>query len=204
MVSCQKKSGFTMVELLVVLAISSIVFTLMYQTYTAQLKSHTTQQELVEMQQNLRAALYLMEREIRMAGYAPEGGLSDPVITTAAAGSIAFAMDIKDSDTLEGSDGDTASAGEQIQYTLDGSGNLVRISNDGGGGWRTDVLIDDVDINSLTFVYKDEDGQTAATASDIRAVEIVVTASIGTTVMVAPHQMELRSEVKVRNMGLSP
>ena len=65
----QNRSGFTMVELLVVLAISSIVFTLMYQIYAAQLKSHTTQQELVEMQQNMRAALYLMEREIRMAGY---------------------------------------------------------------------------------------------------------------------------------------
>jgi hypothetical protein len=79
----------------------------------------------------------------------------------------------------------------------------VRISNDGGGGWRTDILIDAVDINALTFVYKDEDGQTPATAADIRSVEIIVNASIGTTVMVDPHQMELRSEVKVRNMGLN-
>lgn len=192
-----------MVELLVVLAVSSIVMTLMYQTYRAQLKSHTTQQELVEMQQNLRAALYLMEREIRMAGYAPVGGLFDPPITTAGIDDIAFAMDVAGGTTLDPSDGDTSSAGEQIQYTLDGSGNLVRISNDGGGGWRTDILIDDVDINSLTFVYKDEDGQTPATASDIRTVEIILNASIGTTVMVAPHQMELRSEVKVRNMGLN-
>ena len=49
-----------MVELLVVLAVSSILMSLMFQVYKSQLKSHTTQQELVEMQQNMRAVLYLM------------------------------------------------------------------------------------------------------------------------------------------------
>ena len=193
-----------MVELLVVLAVSSIVLTLMYKTYQSQLKTHTTQQELIEMQQNMRATLYLMEREIRMAGYGPEGGIADPAITTAAIDDIAFAMDIAGGTTLDQSDGDTSSAGEQIRYTIDGAGNLVRMTNDGGGGWRTDILLDNVDINALTFVYKDEDGQTPATASDIRSVEIILNASIGTTVMVDPHQMELRSEVKVRNLGLIP
>ena len=203
MVLKRNQSGFTMVELLVALAVSSIVLTLMYLTYQSQLKTNTTQQELIEMQQNMRAALYLMEREIRMAGYGPEGGIADPAITTAAVDDIAFAMDIKDGAT-DASDGDTSSAGEQIRYTLDGSGNLVRMSNDGGGGWRSDILLDTVDINSLTFVYKDEDGQTPASASDILSVEIIITAGIGTTVMVDPHEMDLRSEVKVRNLGLIP
>ena len=82
-----------MVELLVVLAVSYIVFTLMYQAYRVQLKSHTTQQELVEMQQNLRAALYLMEREIRMTGYAPEGGLVGNAFKTIQIDNVEFAMD---------------------------------------------------------------------------------------------------------------
>ena len=135
MVLWRKKSGFTMVELLVVLAVSSIVFTLMYQTYSAQLKSHTTQQELVEMQQNLRAALYLMEREIRMAGYAPEGDLGVNAFRTIQAANIEFVMDSRGDGTLDPSDGDTLDLGEKIQYTIDGSGNLVRVSNDGAGGW---------------------------------------------------------------------
>jgi type IV pilus assembly protein PilW len=64
MISRLNRSGFTLVELLVAMAISTIVLTLIYQVYRTQLRTHTTQQELVEMQQNLRAALYLTEREI--------------------------------------------------------------------------------------------------------------------------------------------
>ena len=125
-----------MVELLVVLAVSSIVFTLMYGAYRAQLKSHTTQQELVEMQQKLRAALYLMEREIRMAGYAPEGDpqvvLGGDAFKTIQIDNVVFVMDSRGDGTWEPSDQDTAELGEKIQYTIDGSGNLVRISNEGG------------------------------------------------------------------------
>ena len=206
------KSGFTMVELLGFLAISSIVFSLMYQVYAAQLKSHTTQQELVEMQQNMRAAMYLMEREIRMAGYGPEGGVADPAFTTAHIDSITFAMDINEGNTFGVSDGDTGSPGEIITYSL--NGGLIRNASDGNGD---QALLTDRDINLLTFVYKDEDGVTldddgAGNLSDvdpasrraIRSVEIILNASIGTTAMVAPHQMELRSEVKVRNLGLNP
>ena len=200
MVLWRKKSGFTMVELLVVLAVSSIVFTLIYQAYRAQLKSHTTQQELVEMQQNLRAALYLMEREIRMAGYAPEGDpdvvLGGDAFKTIQISNMEFVMDST-------SDEDTADLGEKIQYTIDGSGNLVRVSSDGGGGWRTDILIAAVDINSLEFVYMDADGADTLDPAAIRTVEIILSANIGTTAMVDPHQMELRSEVKVRNLGLN-
>ena len=199
-----------MVELLVVLAISSIVFSLMYQIYSAQLKSHTTQQELVEMQQNMRAALYLMEREIRMAGYGPEGGVDDPPFSTAQIDSIAFAMDINEGGTLGVSDGDTGSPGEVISYSL--NNGLVRNASDGNGN---QFLLGDNDITLLTFVYKDEDGvtldddgagnlTTVASRQAIRSVEIILNASIGTTVMVAPHDMELRSEVKVRNLGLNP
>ena len=210
MVLKRNKSGFTMVELLVVLAISSIVLTLMYQTYSAQLKSHTTQQELVEMQQNMRAALYLMEREIRMAGYGPNGGVADPPFTTAQIDSIAFAMDITGGTTLDPSDGDTGDAGESISYFF--NNGLIRNASDGNGN---QVMLDDSDINLLTFVYKDADGATLdddgngnlttlASRQAIRSVEIILNSSIGTTVMVAPHQMELRSEVKIRNLGLNP
>ena len=94
MISRRNRSGFTMVELLVVLAVASILMTLMYQVYRSQLKSHTTQAELVEMQQNMRAALYLIERDIRMAGYAPRGGISSTPISTAMVRAISFDMDL--------------------------------------------------------------------------------------------------------------
>ena len=193
-----------MVELLVVLAVSSIVFTLMYQVYRSQLRSHTTQQELVEMQQNMRAALYLMEREIRMAGFSPAVVMTTAPITTAESDTVRFTMDL----TM---DGDTADVGEIITYSKAlGDGNpLVRNDENGTGAGS---ILEGVDIDDLEFKYKDEDGQTISDADlateagrgDIRTVEIILTAAIGTTVMVVPHRMELRSEVKVRNMGLNP
>ena len=202
----RKKSGFTLVELLVTLAVSSILLTLMYQVYHSQLKSHTTQQEFVEMQQNLRASLYLMERGIRMAGHGPNGGVADPAITIAQVDNIAFAMDISGGTTLEPSDGDTADPGEQMNYYL--AGDLFRNASDGNGD-QTILAVDD--IEDIRFVYKDEDGTTldyaALAAADerrrIRSVEIILTAKMGTSPLVNEKQMELRSEIKCRNLGLN-
>ena len=165
----QKKSGFTLVELLVTLALSSIVLTLMYQVYNSQLKSHQTQQEFVEMQQNLRASLYLMERGIRMAGHGPNGGVADPAITTAQVDNIAFAMDISGGTTLDPSDGDTADPGEQLNYYL--AGDLIRNASDGNGD---QTILAQNDIQDIRFVYKDEDGTTldyaALAAADERRI----------------------------------
>jgi type IV pilus assembly protein PilW len=65
------QKGFSLVELMVVMAISAIVMGGMYAVYNSQLKANVTQQAVVEMQQSLRTALYLMQRDIRMAGYDP-------------------------------------------------------------------------------------------------------------------------------------
>ena len=202
----QKKSGFTLVELMVTLALSSIVLTMMYQVYNSQLKSHQTQQEFVEMQQNLRASLYLMERGIRMAGHGPNGGVADPAITTAQVDNIAFAMDISGGTTLDPSDGDTADPGEQLNYYL--AGDLIRNASDGNGD---QTILAQNDIQDIRFVYKDEDGTTldyaALAAADerrkIRSVEIILTAKMGSSPIVKDKDMELRSEIKCRNLGLN-
>jgi type IV pilus assembly protein PilW len=179
---------------------------LMYQVYRSQLKSHTTQQEFVEMQQNLRATLYLMERGIRMAGHGPNGGVADPAITVAQVDNIAFAMDITGGTTLEPSDGDTADPGEQMNYFL--AGDLIRNASDGNGD-QTILAMDE--IESIRFVYKDENGTTldyAALAADderrkIRSVEVILTAKTGSNHMIEEKDMELRSEIKCRNLGLN-
>ena len=61
--------GFSLIELMVVMAITSIVMAGIYMFYQSNLRSHITQQALVDMQQDMRAAMYMMTREIRMAGY---------------------------------------------------------------------------------------------------------------------------------------
>ncbi len=61
--------GLTLVELLVVLAVSSILMAAIFGTFISQQKSYATQDQVVEMHQTLRAAIDRMTREIRMAGY---------------------------------------------------------------------------------------------------------------------------------------
>jgi type IV pilus assembly protein PilW len=69
------RRGFTLVELMVTLAISSIALAGIYGVYRAQLKSHVTQNAVVDIQQNLRNSLYVLQRQIRMAGYDPSLGV---------------------------------------------------------------------------------------------------------------------------------
>ena len=90
MISFEKirgQKGFTLVELLIAMVVASIVMASIYAVYRSQTAAHRTQQLVVQMQQNIRAALYLLEREIRMAGYS----ITDP---PAAAGFVQDLMSL--------------------------------------------------------------------------------------------------------------
>lgn len=62
------KSGFTLVELLVVTAILGIVITAIYSLYLTHMRAAYTQDEVVEVQQNLRIAMDSITRDLKMAG----------------------------------------------------------------------------------------------------------------------------------------
>ena len=66
-------SGFTLVEIMVSLVISSFVFAGIYGVYSIQQSTYRTQGQVAELQQQLRSALDFMNRDIRMAGYDPGG-----------------------------------------------------------------------------------------------------------------------------------
>ena len=61
--------GFTLVELMVAMAITLIVGVVITVAYTVQSRVHAEQDALVETQQNIRAALQFMQSELRLAGY---------------------------------------------------------------------------------------------------------------------------------------
>ncbi|MDO8945454.1 MAG: prepilin-type N-terminal cleavage/methylation domain-containing protein, partial [Desulfobacterales bacterium] len=62
-------AGFTLIEVLVALAILSIAMTAVFTTFLSQQQSFTVQSRVAELQQNLRTAVDCMTRDIRMAGY---------------------------------------------------------------------------------------------------------------------------------------
>ena len=120
-----KQSGFSLIELMLAMVIGIIALAAIYGAFQSQQRSQVTQQLVVDMQQNARAALTLMCREIRMAGYqlvAHDGvdndgvnGIDDPGesnvqgFVTARSNLIKFTLDLN-------ADGDDNDDNESITY----------------------------------------------------------------------------------------
>ena len=66
------QSGFTLVELMVALVVAIVITGAAYASYVVQQQSFTAQDQVVEIQQNIRVGLNMMAREMRMAGFDPQ------------------------------------------------------------------------------------------------------------------------------------
>jgi type IV pilus assembly protein PilW len=107
------RQGFTLVELMVALVISFVVTGAAYSAYVVQQKNYTIQEEVAVVQQNIRAGLEIMTREMRMAGYDPSFS-SNYRITAANAGVFSFTSDLCDDG---GQPGTCTIGGESITET---------------------------------------------------------------------------------------
>lgn len=74
------EKGVTLIELLVGLVICGIIVAGVYRVFVAQTRAYTVQEQVVEVQQNIRGAMELMLRDIRMAGY--KSNMSPVTLTT--------------------------------------------------------------------------------------------------------------------------
>ena len=174
------QQGFTIVELLVAMAVSLLAVAAIFSTFLSQHKSYLVQEEVAVMQQNIRAAMYYMQREIRMAGCDPTGN-AGAGITSANANSISFTEDVRGDNVGSPPDGAIDDPNESITYSLSGN-NLVR--NTGGGRQVTAQNID-----ALNFVYLDANGSQTTTLADIRSVEITVVARTDKDLRSYPNNM---------------
>lgn len=162
-------SGFTLIEILVALALTGIVLTAIYTAFQSQHKTYITQESVAEMQQNLRAAMFLMVREIRMAGYDPRGTAGAGIDSASSATSISFTEDFRGTDVDDPPDGDIGDPNEDITYALT-AGNLTRAS----GGGAPSVVAEN--ISAINFFYLDATGTTQVAPENARAVEITLVA----------------------------
>ena len=112
-----KENGFTLVELLIAMTIGLIILAALSSTFLMQRKAYDVQEQIVEMVQNSRAAMDIMSREIRMAGYDPTGLAGSKIVSTTS-NSINFTLDITDDAGTGPPDGDTSDANENITYSL--------------------------------------------------------------------------------------
>lgn len=181
----KKTNGFTLVELMVTMAIASLVMVGIYSAYSTQQKSHTVQQQVGEMQQNIRSAIYMLEREARMAGYDPwpvdgvdnnnDGTIDEAAEDTADAGikvamahEFEFTADLDEDGAISANGGDSEwinlklSASEDTNndgIADDGAAAVIRTSGEGTDAVSVKIA---EDIHCINFAYAfdaDNDGQ---------------------------------------------
>ena len=63
------KAGFTLIELLIAMTITAIVMASLIAVFSAQQESYAVESEKAKHQSHARSALYMMARDIKMAGY---------------------------------------------------------------------------------------------------------------------------------------
>ncbi|MBN1227962.1 MAG: PilW family protein [Deltaproteobacteria bacterium] len=168
------KRGFTLTELLVAMGLSAIVMAAIGYMYHTQQKSYLVQENLAAAQQNLRSAMYFMEREIRMAGCDPtQNANPKPGILTANNNTINFTLDITNTAGTGNPDGLVDGPNENVTYSLgdgdgDGDNDLLRTGN---------LLAENID--ALDFVYLNSAGTPTATFAQIQSVQVTIVARTG-------------------------
>jgi type IV pilus assembly protein PilW len=169
-----RSDGFTLIEMLVSMAIGLAVLAGITQTFTAQSRQNSAEEQIGQMQQNVRGALDLMIREIQMAKYDP-AGTAFPAGTYGVTYSPSQ-LEIK-SDVVDGNGTINTSSGsvEDIIYAYDSA--TKRITRKLGSGGTAQILADNV--TAFTFNYFDANGSTVtllASSGAIRKVTIAITA----------------------------
>ena len=160
-----KESGFTLVEVLIALAISGIVLGAAVNTFIAQRRSYALQEHVTAMTQGTRAAMEMVTREIRMAGYNPAGTNFDGI--TYDPTHVQIRADLN-------GDGDTADAHETIVYAYNPATQQLMRETDGSSQPIADH------IQAFAFDYVDGAGTSTTTTANIRQIRITITARTAT------------------------
>lgn len=69
LIKIKEDRGVTLVELMIALMMSGILIAALYRTFIGQQRTYTVQEQVVDMQQNVRVSIHRMMSEIRMAGF---------------------------------------------------------------------------------------------------------------------------------------
>ncbi len=155
------QDGFSLIELMVSIAISVIALAAITTTFVSQSQSYDIQEQLVEMQQNARAAMDIMTREIRMAGFSPTGTSFDGVHHHS--DKIHIRADLNGNGTYNDEN-------EDIKYSYDSVNYLIE--RDAKLGKQTFAE----NIQDFTMAYFNNNGNATTNSSDIRQIQITIIA----------------------------
>ncbi len=148
------QKGFTLVELMVTLAMAGIVVAAVYSTYTVQQRAYGKQEQVNNIQSSLRAGLYILAQELRMAGYGGDSGKNAATITEATSTALTFQVW-----------NDATSSVDTHRYTIDNTKNAL--TRDG------QELARNIEAIEFAYILEDKSVTTApSNPDDVRAVTV--------------------------------
>jgi prepilin-type N-terminal cleavage/methylation domain-containing protein len=138
--AAHRESGFSFIELLVSLVLTSTIMGAVYAVFRMQTLSIKAQEQRMEAQDYARSVLDIMVREMRNAGYST-GAATCAGIVVANSQTVQFRVD-------SNADGDCGDANEDITYAYDaGTQNITRTA----GGAAENLT--DGNATNLQFTY---------------------------------------------------
>jgi type IV pilus assembly protein PilW len=175
------EQGFTLVELLIAMALGLIVLASLSSAFVSQQKTYSVEEQNTEMIQTARGAMSVISREVKMVGYHWDPTFASTLQTTDSSETATYVGMLYDTTQLEikadlDGDGNTTDDNEEIIYT-EGSGTIDR--EEGG---TTITLAEN--IEDFSFKYFKQDSTTgslvevlsSADEEQIRVIEITITA----------------------------
>lgn len=160
------KNGFTLVELMVSMSIGMVILAAVTTTFMSQTRIYNAQEQINEMQQNARGVLDILSRELKMAGYKPNGGGFNGV--TYSTTQLMIQADLNS----DGAISTSSTANEQITYAFDSANEQITRAV---GSGSAQILAEH--ITAFTFSYLDSTGAATTVSANIRQVSITITAT---------------------------
>lgn len=184
-----KAQGLTLVELMVAMAISSIVLGSVVSFHAAQTQAFTVQGDLTAMQRNVHAAANAVANLLRQAGYNPTNAVAVQGFANISATSLQRFADLDSDGVVVGQSGN-----QDVTITFDAVGKTLNIIR------PPSSIVSFPDIDNVTFTYLDQNGAATTTLSNIRIVQVVI---MGRTAIADPHYTHPTSQDGYRRFVLT-
>jgi prepilin-type N-terminal cleavage/methylation domain-containing protein len=156
----RESHGFTVIELLISMAIFGILITSIFSFSISQRKYLFVQEQISEMTQNARAAMDMISAEISTARYDPTGAAFTGIPYSTS--QLQIYADLNGNGLLTDSN-------ENIVYSYDPSNKRI-VRNTGGGNQPLAESVED-----FSFEYLDAQGNPTSITGNIRQIRLTIT-----------------------------
>ncbi len=166
-----------MIELMIAISIVGIILIALSATFERSGRLYTTQNVSAALQEEVRAAVEIMAREIRMAGYDPFK-TGDFEIKTASATHLMFTLDLNEDGVLNTTGFPNC---ERLSFRYSNANEALQIiCGESTGGQDVQTLIGgantDTRVTAMDLDYMDNQNNSTNFIEDIRGVVITLTA----------------------------